>query len=295
MRSLTLLLAISGFPDVNSDDSKGLTKVTPDQATRMAFDKANGYQTVQISNETGPVSDGMLDVIDAIKLDDGEIDIENTDCALIVRIESTRGMDSYVAQQIGEAIEAYMAANKVTEFATAAIADIASGQEIYGKWNTLLLTRDADTGKWDFKNLRFTSVQKSTDGDYAILKDGKLAKTDGGSLVSTLLDSAKLNELMDGGHVLDGTKKKHLVRAPINKGGAYAVIDEDGSQTVYNDQFEVIASGKTTFVVMPAIDVDGAYTDKVTTVSGQGNDWDVRKGIPASKADVFAQAYGATA
>lgn len=295
-RSLTtLLLAISGFPDSNSEDSKGLIQIKPQDVTRVAFDKKGGYQAVQISNETGPVNDGMLEVIDAIKLDEGKIDIQDADCALIVRVQSSRGMDSYVAQKIGEAIEAYMSTNKVTEFATAAIADIAPSQELHGKWNTLLLTRDANTGKWDFKNLRFTSVQKSTGNSFAILRDGKLAKTDGGSLISTLLDSTKLNELIDGGRVLDGSKQKHLVRAPIQVSGAYAVVDENG-QTVYDDDFKVIAYGQTGFVVMPAINEDGTYANgKVTTVSGKGNDWDIRPSISASKAGDLAQAYGASA
>ncbi|MEK7619794.1 MAG: hypothetical protein AAB413_00965 [Patescibacteria group bacterium] len=214
MRSLkTLLLAISGFPDASSDDFKGLTTIKPNDVTRVAFNK-KGYDQVQFSNETGPQNDGLLDVIDAIKL--GADQVEAGDCALIVRIESTRGMDSYTAQKIGEAIEAYMRANNVTEFATAAIADIAPGQELHGKWNTLLLVRDFD-GQWTFKNLRFASVQKSTDGTFAILCDGKIAKTDGDSLVSTLLDADKLNELLDGGIVKLDNKKAHLVRPPVGQ------------------------------------------------------------------------------
>ncbi|MCR4314233.1 MAG: hypothetical protein NUV84_03235 [Candidatus Uhrbacteria bacterium] len=187
-----------------------------------------------------------------------------------------------------------MTCNGVTEFATAAIADIAQNQELHGKWNTLLFLRDSETGRWSFKNLRFTSVQKSTDGGFAILSGQKLGKIDDGTtVISTLLDPTKIQQILDGGYELE-MGKYHLVRAPINKGGAYAVVG-NGFQTVYNDRFQVVASGTTGFIVMPTIDVDGTYTDKVTTVSGSANDWDIRTGLSPRKADTLAPAFGATA
>lgn len=290
--SLTLQLAISGFPDANSEDSKGLTQVKPNDVTRVAFNK-DGYDKVQFSSGFGPQNDGMLELVDAIAIAADEIDISGYDRALIVRVQSTRGMDSNAAQKVGEALEAYMTRNGVSEFATAAIADIAQGQQLHGKWNTLLLVRTCD-GAWTFKNLRFTSIQRSTGNTYAILRNGQLAKIDGGSLVSTLLDNQKLQALIDGGRQLEGNRKKHLVRAPLQT-GAFAVIDENG-QTIYDDSFKVVVTGKAPFVVMPAINEDGTYADgQVTTVSGQGDKWDIRNRIPAAKADALAKAYGATA
>lgn len=296
MRSipLTLLLAISGFPDKKSEDFKSLTKIKPNDVTRFCFDKQGGYQQVTISNESGPKDDGQLEVIDAIAFSADEIDEQGYDRALIVRVQSTRGMDSFAAQKLGEAIEAYMDSNRASEFATAAIADLDVGQDLHGKWNTLVLLRDSG-GNWIFKNLRFTSVQKSTGNTFAILRDGKMTKISAANLVSTLLDNVKFQAIMDSGHQLQDTKKAHLVRAPINKGGAYAVV-ADGYQTVYDDKLKVIASGQTGFTVMPAIDVDGSYKDgKVTTVSGKGGSWDIRPNIAAKNADALAKAYGATA
>lgn len=291
---LTLLLALTAFKNKGDADASKVTQITPNAATRFAFDKKGGYQQVQISNQNGPQNDGMLDVIDATYLAPDQNDVTEIDRALIVRVESTRGLDSFTAQAIAEAIESYMDQNGTSEFATAAIHDIGQGQDLHGKWNTLLFVRDYE-GKWTFKNLRFASVQKSTDDTFAILRDGKIAKTDGASLVSTLLDDTKLQALIDGGRVLGGSKKKHLVRAPINQGGAYAVVDENG-QTIYDDKFETVVTAQTPFLVMPAINEDGTYADgQVTTVSGKGNDWDIRPGIPASKAGDFATAYGAQA
>ncbi len=292
MRSLTLLLAVSGFLDPKSEDSKNITQVTPDTTTRFAFRKSD-YDTVTISNESGPKNDGLLEVIDAIALSADEIDVSGYDRALIVRVQSTRGLDSFAAQKMGEAIEAYMDRNGCSEFATAAIGDLDFGQELHGKWNTLIMLRD-DEGNWTFKNRRFTSIQKSTGDEYAVLLDGKMAKTPGVTLISTLLDDTKFQALLDGGYKLD-TRKAHLVRAPINKDGAYAVVS-DGTQVVYDDNKNVIASGKTGFTVMPAIDADGQYVDnKVTTVSGSGDKWDIRRGISADKSDKLAPAYGASA
>ncbi|MBI4591923.1 hypothetical protein HY733_00540 [Candidatus Uhrbacteria bacterium] len=296
MRStpLTLILAISGFTEPKSKDSEGLTQVQPNDVTRFGFDKANGYQAVQISNEFGPQNDGMLDLIDAIKLDEDDIDVEGYDCALVVRVESTRGLDSFVAQAMGESIEAYMTANRSTEFATATVADLDVDQELHGKWNTILLLRDSTSGAWTFKNLRFTSVQKSTDGGYAVLSGNKMGKIDDGyALVSTLIDNQKLQQVLAGGFELE-KGKYHLVRAPINQNGAYAVVGS-GTQIVYDDKFNVIASGQTGFTVMPAIDVDGTHTDAVTTVSGKGSAWDIRRSIAPAKADSLAPAYSAAA
>jgi hypothetical protein len=150
-------------------------------------------------------------------------------------------------------------------------------------------------GVWQFKNLGCTSIQRTTDGNYAVLRDNKLAKIGADALVSTLLDDATLDKLIDGGHQLQGEGKKHLVRAPIKHGGAYAVVGDD-DQTVYDDTYNVIASGKIGFIVMPAINADGAPIDcQVTTISGRGDDWDIRLNIPAKKADGLAQAYGAPA
>lgn len=295
MRStpLTLVLAISGFIDTNSDDAKKVTEITPDKAIRFAFNKQS-YDEVQISTEFGPQNDGMLELIDAIAISADDIDVSGYDRALIVRVQSTRGMDSYAAQKIGEAIGAYMDQNGCDQFATAAIADLDVGQDLHGKWNTLFLLRD-DQGNWTFKNLRFTSVQKSIGNTFAVLRDGKMTKIGAANLVSTLLDNQKLQTILDSGYQLQDTKKAHLVRAPINKGGAYAVV-ADGYQTVYNDKLKVIASGRTLFTVMPAIDVDGSYRDgQVTTVSGKGGSWDIRPNIPAKNADALAKAYGATA
>lgn len=282
--SLTVVLAMTAFSNRSTD----LVNVTPDTVTRFAFDKANDCTQVQISNQTGPQNDGMVEVIDAIYTD--TINVTGIDCAIVVRLQTT-DLDDAAIQAIGTALESYMDKNGASQFATAAIHDIGQGQQLFGHWNTMVFTRD-NGGKWSAKNLGFTSVQKSTDGNYGVLLDGKLANVDGGSIVSTLLDSTKLQALIDGGYQLAGDKKKHLVRAPLQT-GAYAVVDETG-QTIYDDQFKVIAAAMTGFTVMPAIDVDGTPTPgKVTTVSGKGNTWDIRTSIPANKAGNLAQAYGA--
>lgn len=285
----TVLLTASAFSQRSAD----VVKVTPDTVTRFAFDKANGYTRVQISNQTGPQSDGMLDVIDAIRMNVEQIDVPGYDRALIVRVQSTRGLDSFAAQKIGTAIETYMDMTSVSEFATAAIADIDVGQDLHGKWNTILLLRDHN-GTWSFRNLRFTSVQRSTNGEFAILRGKKMARITGKDLVSTLLSPEKLQAILEAGFTLE-TGKNYLVRTPINKGGAYAVVG-DGFQTVYDGEFQVIAAGKAGFTTIPAIYVDGTSIDgQVTTISGKGNTWDIRTGIPANKADKLAQAYGAQA
>lgn len=292
MRSLTLMLAVSGFLDPKSEDSKNITKVTPDTTTRFAFDKSN-YDKFTISNESGPQNDGLLDGIDAIALSADEIDVSGYDRALIVRVQSTRGLDSFAVQKMGEAIEAYMDRNGSSEFAAAAIDDLDVGKDLHGKWNTLVLLRDND-GNWTFKNLRFVSVQKSTEDTYAILKDNKMARTPGVTLISTLLDDSKRQALLTDGHQLENGKY-HLVRSPIKQGGAFAVVS-NGTQIVYDAKMNVIASGRTGFTVMPAIDADGQYVDnKVTTVSGKGDTWDIRRGISATKSDKLAPAYGASA
>lgn len=298
MRSLqtpkmTFLLALTAFKDASDGDAGKVTKITPDTVTRFAFkkDDAGNYIAVAISNKTGPQNDGMVELIDAIHIGPSKIDVTGIDRAIIVRLE-TDTLSSEDVQTIGEILEAYMTSSGCDQFATAAIADIGEGQELFGKWDTAVFTRDYD-GKWGAKSLGFTSVAKSTEGTYAVLNNGSLAKTDGGSLISTLLDDSKFQALMNDGHMLDGTKKKHLVRAPLQT-GAYAVVDENG-QTIYDENFQIIVAGKQPFVVMPAIDENGEYVDgQVTTVSGSGGDWDVRRAIPATKAGDLATAYGAT-
>lgn len=290
--TLTLLLALTAFKANEAPDADKVTQVTPNDVTRFAFDKDSGYQKIQISNEVGPQNDGMLELIDVIAVAPDKIDVSGYDRALIVRLESTRGLDSFVAQNIGDAVEAYMAANKVFEYATAAIDDLTDGKDLHGKWNTILLVRNFK-GKWEFKNLRFTSVQRSTDGSYAILSGRKLGKiNDGMTLISTLMDSDKILQVLASGYELENGKY-HLVRAPITNNGAYAVVG-NGFQTVYDNQFKVLASGQNGFTVMPAIDVDGSpKPGRVTTVSGKGSNWDVRRAIPANKADTLASAYAA--
>lgn len=285
----TIMIALLAFTDRSHKDADKVIGITPDKATRFAFDAEKNFEEVQISEKIGPQHDGLIELVDAQYFADN-IGTPGVDRAMVVRLERTELTDKAI-QAIGTALESYMDQNGVTEFATAAIADIGKDQDLFGRWNTVVFTRDTN-GKWHAKNRGFASVAKSTGGAYAVLENGRLAKTDGGTLISTLLDDNKFRELMNGGTKLEGTKRKHLVRAPLDT-GAYAVIDDNG-QTVYNDDLEVVATGKTPFLVMPSINEDGDYVDgHVTTVSGQGNTWDVRRGIPATKADGLGQAYGA--
>lgn len=287
----TLTLAHGAFTDRDHPQAEGVSRITPDAVTRFALDKKDGYRRIQLSDQVGPQSDGMLDLIDVIRLKGKtKVNFPGHDRALIVRVESTRGMDSFAARKLGEAIEAYMGKFKTSQFATAAIGDLDIGKELHGKWNTLLLLR-GKKGTWSFMNLRFASVAPSTDGTYAILRGRQIGKIDAEQLVATLLDDLDLQAALDSGHELE-QGKYHLVRAPIDQGGAYAVVGS-GTQVVYNDRFEVIASGKTDYTVMPAIDVDGTPIDgQVTTVSGKGNDWTVQRGTPASSIQgSLARAY----
>ncbi|MCR4314234.1 MAG: hypothetical protein NUV84_03240 [Candidatus Uhrbacteria bacterium] len=97
--SLTVMLPISAFMDPESPDSGKITLITPDKVTRFAFDRKSGYQKVEIGNQTGPQNDGMLELVDAIRLEPNQMDFPGYDRALIARIQSTREMDSYSAER----------------------------------------------------------------------------------------------------------------------------------------------------------------------------------------------------
>lgn len=288
----TLMLAHGAFTDRDHPQAEGVVRITPNAITRFALDKHDGHRQIQLSDTIGPQSDDMLDLIDAIRLKGKDkVNVPGYKRVLVVRVESTRGMDSFAAQRLGEAVEAYMDTFGASQFATAAIGDLDRGKELHGKWNTLLLLRDQD-GTWSFKNLRFTSIAKSTDGDYAIQRGRQVCKIDDDQLVATLLDDLDLQAALDSGFEIEEDGKYHLVRAPIDRGGAYAIVG-GGTQVVYDDNFQVIASGQTGYTVMPAINIDGTPIDgKVTTVSGKGNDWNVQRCTPASSIQgPLARAY----
>ncbi|MBI4256552.1 hypothetical protein HY626_00680 [Candidatus Uhrbacteria bacterium] len=294
MRStpLTLLLALTAFKNEEDADAGKVTQVTPDKATRFAFkkDDSGNYTQAEISNQIGPQNDGNLEIVDAIYFGATDVDVTEIDRALVVRLETTE-LDDNAIQAIGSALESYMDQNGCDQFATAAVHDIGEGQELYGRWTSMVFTRDYD-GKWSAKSIGFTSVAKNSDGDYAVLKDGKMAKINGSGLISTLLDNNKLQALLDGGYQLQGNKKAHLVRPPIGKD--FAVV-ANGQQVVYDSEFQVTGT-EDNFTTMQAIDVDGSpKAGVVNTISGSGNTWDVRTNIPASKAGGLAQAYGAQA
>lgn len=289
---LTLLLALTAFKDKADADADKVTQITPDATTRFAFqtDQDGTFIQVEISSQTGPQSDNKLELVDAIYFASDEIDVTEVDRALVVRVENTE-LSPEAIQAIGETIESYMDQNGCGQFATAAIHDIGEGQDLHGKWQTYVFTRAYD-GQWSAKSLGFTSVAKTDNGAYGVLLDGKLAQVKDSELISTLLDDQKLDAALNGGYQLP-VKKAHLVRPPV--GQAFAVV-ASGEQIVYDGDFQMVGEPQSGFTCMQAIDVDGSpKPGVVNTVSGKGNNWDVRTAIPASKAGKLAQAYGAQA
>ncbi|GEM_PF-4713271 len=285
----TLRLAQCAFVDKGHPDADKATSIPPNRITRFAFDPKSGFRFVEVSDEHGPRSDGQLEVIDAIVID--KRDIGGYDAALLVRLESIPGLDSFVAQAIGEATCAYMERSGCREFATAAIGDLDTGYDLHRKWNSLLLLCAKD-GSWRFKNLLDMSVQLSTDDTYAILRDCQVGTIQAENLVSTLLiDEDRQAALHAGFELEEGTH--HLVRAPIHQGGAFAVVG-GGLHTVYDAEFNVIGASETGMTIMPTINEDGTpIQGKVTTVSGKGEDWHVQRGVPTSTIpENLASAYG---
>lgn len=268
---LTLSFALTGFIDRAVDtfgDTKGMT---PDQVTRFAIDP--DFKEIEVSNQHGPQDDGRLELIDAIDVPVNLIPADvNIAKAIVVRMQSFRGLDSIKATRLGKTVTTYMEKSGTTQFATAAIDSLSKGQVLRGKWNTLLLIQDK-AGNWTFKNLRFLSVQPSVDGKYALLLDGKINTVTGIELVTTLIDDGKINTVLTNGYDLD-KGKYHLVRAPINTRGAFAIVGKS-YQYVRDIDFKVIAAAKTGMTVIPAIDVDGSVIKTVTTVDGKDNDWTV--------------------
>jgi len=242
-----------------------------------------------------PRKDGKIELIDALKVPFKFIPAElGAKAVFVVRMQSTRGMDSRKATLLGKAIQAYMDRNDTSQFATAAIGIIDKGQQLYGRWNTLVLTEYAN-GTWSFANLRFASVQLSVNEDYGVMRDDMVAIVDANSLVDTLLDSKKLDETIDDGYQLetmDPNQKGYLVRADTERNHALSVVS-DGQKTILDGDYQIVDGG--TFegdeVVIPGIQANGKANGHLVLVSGNDEDWTVQA-IPRNEATGnYAQAF----
>ena len=275
----TLLLALLAFTDSSNADAGKVNQITPDVITRAAFDKV--FQTVELSSETGPRKDGKIELIDAAQIPAKFT--KGGSKAYIVRLQSTRGMDSQKARRLGECVQAYLDQNGSQGFATAGIGIIDESKTLYGRWNTLLLEQDK-YDNWTFINLRFTSVQASVDDAYAVLRSNKLAYVDGSDLLDTLRDTKKLNDAIGDGYELTvvGDKKGYLVRADINNGHAAAAVS-GGYTTFLDSNFQMVGGTeaiKTDGVIMPTIHADGSTNGGLTSVNGNDEDWNIKIGTP---------------
>ncbi|NQV90436.1 hypothetical protein HQ487_03455 [Candidatus Uhrbacteria bacterium] len=267
--------------------------MTPDAIQRMAFDK--DFETVEFSAEHGPRKDGKIELMDAIQIPFKFIPADlGAKSIYVVRLQSTRGMDSLKATRLGKTIKAYMDSTGTKQFATAAIGIIDEGQQLYGRWNTLVLTEDMD-GNWSFANLRFTSVQLSTDENYGILRDNHVAIVPANDLVDTLLDAKKLNEVITDGYELETVeidKHSYLVRADTGLGHALSVVS-DGQMTILDTDFQVVDGGtfQSEEVVIPGITATGNTNGHLVLVSGNDESWKVQA-VPRNQATGnYAQAF----
>lgn len=282
MNPTLLILALAAFStDSQHPDAANVIAIGPDSVTRFAYNPAD--QTIEVSSEKGPMDDGKIELVDAITVASDQLAGSGFDKVTIVRL-SGNDLDPMDVQAFGAAIDAYMEMNTPSttgarEFATAAIADTASFDA--GNWQTVLLTRNTD-GQWTRKNMGLVSIQLSTDGTFAILADGKVARVNGSQILQTLLDNTSFRATLDSGFAIDDGK--YLVRAPTNKGGAFAVVG-DNCQTVYNADFEPIGIA-TSFngVVIPVLFADtqpAAETGIMVTTVFRGDDgMSIQRGIP---------------
>lgn len=289
----TLLIPITAFVDKQVPGAVNVTEITPDQLTQFAVSVTVDTDLVMISDAVNPPAlPGFMRLLDVICFSADEIDVSGFDSVLVIRHEGE--MTDQSAQSFGQSVESFMDQHVCSEFATIAIDKIGNGQTLFGKWSTSVLARNYE-GKWEYTVLGFTSVEKSTDGDYGVLLDGQMTKIEGATLVSTLLVPTKLTDALADGYTLTGSKKAHLVRAPISEGGAFAVVSGDG-QVVYDDSFQIIGSGETGFTTLQAINARGVHQPGIVTTVSSSPDtdtYDVRTHIPAKKAGGLGQAYGA--
>lgn len=226
----TKYLAIDLFTDQES--FKG---VTPDIIQRFAFSK--DLSGVEMSALHGFQPDDRYDVIDVIKIEGPAVNVKWYDLALIVRIRNLPSVQKK-AQQIGSTLSVYM--RHVSDFVTKSVEQLHCERPLHRGWQTIVFLREED-GTWRYRDLGEVSVQRSTEGQFAVLKWGRITRIPGDKLISVLLDRDLLQEALSNGRHISDRNAPFLVQTPQSDEVAAAVAS-NGCITFFDNELMSLQS-----------------------------------------------------